>query len=199
MEVAVYLSPVPGNERVIAVSLWRSFRDPPLVAAVVDSALKKFPNDPTMKVSDRIAWRYDARGRIMSEAVARRSGALDALAGSAAGPSVPSSARQGDGLAIDVYVSHDPRNIQIAQAYSSSLYTGRGLFDFVQQGKSTYNAMLENKKEEDIEKAKVASSKILGASVTGSQAAGAESRGTVASQAAGTEPGRTLAGPAAAR
>jgi hypothetical protein len=160
MEVYVYFNPTPGSERVIGVTIWRSFGSPTPVRAVIDSAREKYTIEPTSSGTSQqafLAWRFDGRDRPMSEAAASRAGLLGSRA---MGTSLPKTVNNTDGVGLDVDVVRDPHNQELAQSYSVSLYRGSDLFSFAPQAQAAYSAAEKARKEQELDKAKDSGTKI---------------------------------------
>lgn len=158
-EVVVYFGPTPGSERVIAVSVWRSFTSPQSVKAVLDTARTKYAVEPTLASTSPhvyLAWRFDGRDRIMSEEAATRAHFLDR----AVGISLPPHFFNTNGVGIDVDVERDPHHEEISRGYSVSLYRASDLFNFADQAQAAYAAAEKKRKEQELEKANGTGAKI---------------------------------------
>lgn len=159
--VLVYFSPTPGQHRVIGVSLWRSFKTAATVDAVMDSALKKYPADFTAK-ADRgyektWSWRFDDRGRVMSEDTARRQSLLNSSIDSGEnGDGMPGTLYEGHGIGVDLAIGADYNNQQIAKEFRVSLYNEDALYKFIGEAKALYDAFHEKQLRDETEKARKA-------------------------------------------
>jgi hypothetical protein len=157
VEVFVYLSPVPGQERVIAVTMTRHFSKPVLVQAIIDSAVKKYPLRPTadkeQPVNRRVlSWRFDSQeDRIFPPTDADFVRACSGL---------PSAASPRNGVGLDVCIERpyaatvQAVNKELAAAYSATLFRESDLTKFRSQVDTVMAGFKEQRKKEEIEKAK---------------------------------------------
>lgn len=163
--VTAYLGPEPGNHRVIAVSLWKSFKTPSTVDAVMDGALKKYPADLTAQQEESTVkygfWRFDSRGRVMSADTAKRQNLLNTRI-SAFGPAraLPAAVYEGLGVGIDLVINTDFKNQQIAKEFRISLYDEDALYKFTRQARAMYDAFHEKELKEETDKAKKSASPV---------------------------------------
>lgn len=159
LEVAIYFSPTPGKERVIAVSLSGSFRNKPLAQTVLDRAVQKYSTEVTSKsgqdVTYEISWRFDGRNRLMSESTAMRSGLEQSRLGGS-GFSLPPSVSSTNGIGLDFGVLRESQNKEIANGYWVRLFRESDLAQFTSQAKTFFRTLAEKQKQEQIDKAKQA-------------------------------------------
>jgi hypothetical protein len=160
--VYVCLSPELGNHRVIGVALRTKFKTPTKVESVLDSVLKKYPSDFTASYSHNAEssnlvsyqcrfWRFDARGRTMSETVARQSGLLGLERSYG---ELPSQVREGAGVGIDLQILASG-NHDLAQEFGIALYDESALYDFNGQAKAAFHDEIHQKQlGEETEKPK---------------------------------------------
>jgi len=142
--VTVFLLPVPGKERVIAVLREKKFvKEPhPATQVLVQAVKQKLRVAETYNRSNQLGpvlgWQFDPKGTLMSSTLAKKIGALEAAGG------FPLEVRPTDGSAASVKVaSHGGNNVssQIADQLYMSLYDGAALFQSVGLSKSTYEAL----------------------------------------------------------
>lgn len=171
-EVIVYVSPTPGSERVIAVSLWKRFRNRPPVASVVESAQRKYPRDFTATTPPgdlylERNWRFDARGRVVSRNVAEQLHLLESktnslavgLAGSPEG-FLPRGISASEGVGINLCVKGTLENHAIADEFMLTLFNASDLAKSPDQARSYYKTMHDKLQKEEVDKAKNGTSPI---------------------------------------
>ncbi len=127
--VIVWLSPVPGQERVIAVQRKAPFETKPLPAIVSlkQSIFAKYPKDQvTYENQDAsgysVDWIFDPQKRIMSASSAKGRRYYPAKG------EVPQQAHGGDGIGLSVMFGALNQNAGLADSMSITLYDGNGLY-----------------------------------------------------------------------
>jgi hypothetical protein len=156
MKVFVYFSPIPGNERVIAVTMVRQFLKPAPSQAVVDSALSKYHMTPTrdkdIGTSRTLSWRYDLQGDRLIPPTDDNF--------NASSQSLLSVVSPRNGVGLDVYIQRPyagtigSANKDLAEVYSASLFHERDLTKFRAQIKVVMDGIVEQRKKDELDKAK---------------------------------------------
>jgi hypothetical protein len=152
--VTVWLSPVPGQERVIAVQRKATFdKEPhPAIVSLKNGVFAKYPKDQaTFEHQDAsgytVDWVFDAQKRIMSAAVAKRKSRYSANG------RLPQNANPGDGIGLSVNFESNNQNAGLADSMSVILFDGNGLFRSIEQSQATYRALKAKADADEINKA----------------------------------------------
>ena len=157
-EVTVYLSPTPGNERVIAVTFWRLFGKQPTVESVLAGAAKRYPL-PVLSVTELsdgkwLSWRSDAQNRLFTgPAFKNAKFSVSNLVENGGAAGLPPSINANLGIGLDFYVGL-ARDRDIARSYQISLFSQRGLFDFTKQARLAQADIDQRIKQTEVDKAK---------------------------------------------
>ena len=149
--MTVWFSPVPGQERVIAVQRKAPFEKQPLpaIASLKQGIFAKYPRDQITFESDegyggyQVDWIFDFQRRIMSASSARRRNYAPARG------DVPQQAHGGDGIGLSVRFGAYNQNAQLADSMSVTLYDGNALYRSIEQSQATYNALKARADAED--------------------------------------------------
>ena len=163
MEVVVYLSPTPGTEHVIGVSLWRPFGKSPTVDSLLATAKNKYTFNVTSAYDDGantyLSWRFNSQGQLFPETAVENPQFLP-RASANNGPALPVTISPREGVGLDFIVSRLPRNRELAGTYGVSLYRQSEVFAFTAQVRSAQAAVDAKRKQEEIDKANKTSSPI---------------------------------------
>jgi hypothetical protein len=151
--IKVWFSPIPGQERVIAVQRSKTFyKDPkPAVASLRDGVFAKYSREQNTYEIQRgwvgtVGWLFDSKKRIISSAAAK-SKRIETTGG------LPGSVNPGDGIALNVVFNGNSGNNQIADSVLVTLSDGDALNKSVEQAKATYAALKAQVDAKQIEKA----------------------------------------------
>ena len=141
-QVDVWLSPVPGQERVIAVMRTKHYNQsntallPPLTS-LETAIFNKYPKTFTMQNTSgtyTVDWLFDAKRRLISPSRATELN-LNSWNGS-----LPTSASAGDGIGLSLKIDIDSVNSGLADSFSIALYDANALYQFSGQLTSLYQA-----------------------------------------------------------
>lgn len=160
--ISVYLSPTPGNHRVIAVSLHEKFKSPRPVSSIVATIQQKYPKDITESDQNAQAqwfsWRYDPRMRLMAKAAALRGwqSSMNAyhVADFSSDGALPGMAYEGDGVAIDAAVDSTNENHELTNEFGVILYDEGALYRFNQDASQLFDALKSQKDNQELEHAR---------------------------------------------
>ncbi len=152
--VTVWFSPVPGQERVIAVQRKATFyKEPhPAIVSLKNGVFAKYPKDQaTFERQDAsgysVDWVFDAQKRIMSASAAKRKSRYSSDG------RLPRNANPGDGIALSVNFGSNDQNAGLADSMSVILFDGNGLFRSIEQSQATYKALKAKADADEINKA----------------------------------------------
>jgi hypothetical protein len=135
-KIAVWFSPTPGQEHVIAVVRTVEFHKvAPTVQSLVDGISKKYPAEKTFEravsnESYKEAWIYDQKHRLMNEKSASAHNLLYSSDGLA------QTVTDGDGVALRVEIQRD-QNAEIARSVTVGLANATALYESIGQSKKT--------------------------------------------------------------
>jgi hypothetical protein len=166
LEVAVYFSPTPGKEHVIAVSLWSSLANSPLVETLAASALRKYgPEYSALRESSSgdgaaktFSWRFGQEGKLYPEASEGKSNFERANPDFNGFGMRMFSPRNGVGL--DFNIRARPDNPQLARFYSVALFNEKEIVAFGAQENAAIQEMVTKQKQEEVDKAKESGAQI---------------------------------------
>jgi len=157
LEVAVYFSPTPGQEHVIAVSLWSSLSSPPLVEAIKANAFKKYGTAYSALIggsnggNTTISWRFDRDGKLYPEATVGKENFERAHPGPNRFGMNAFSGLNGVGLDFEI---HPTQNPNLAGFYSVALFNEKEIFAWSSQLNSASKVIIDKWKQDEIDKAK---------------------------------------------
>jgi hypothetical protein len=166
LEVAVYFSPTPGKEHVIAVSLWSSLGNSPLVESVTASALRKYgPGYTALRENSSgdgegktFSWRFGQEGKLYPESSDGKSNFERANPDFNGFGMRMFSPRNGVGL--DFNIRARPDNPRLASFYSVALFNEKELVAFSAQENGAIQAIISKQKQEELDKAKESGAQI---------------------------------------
>jgi hypothetical protein len=143
--VKVWFSHVPGQERVIAVQRTKTFYKDP-----------KYPKEQiTYEIQGgwvgTIGWAFDSKRRLVSSAAAKQK-RIENTSG------LPGTVRPGDGIVLNVVLSGNNINNQIADKVQVTLSDADALYKSIDQAKATYAALKAQVDAKQVEKAAKGSS-----------------------------------------
>lgn len=157
-EVFVYLSPIPGKEHVIGVSLWTSFHNMPTLDDVIAAGEKRYPMKPTsiymhnsIDTYSVLSWRFDAHGALIRTSQMPNAH-LDTAGFNYGKPQLPGYLRVDGGVGLDFVVLPAPPGL--AGGYSISLYSDNDLFAFTLQLAALEKTLEQQRQKEIMDKAK---------------------------------------------
>jgi len=166
LEVAVYFSPTPGKEHVIAVSLWSSLGNSPLVETLTASALRKYgPEYSALRQSSNgdgalktLSWRFNQDGKLYPES------AVGKLDFTRANPSFyglgMAMFNPDNGVGLDFNVLARPGGLGLAKSYSVALFDEKEIVAWGAQENSAIQAIVSKHNQEEIDKAKQSGAQI---------------------------------------
>jgi len=157
LEVAVYFSPTPGKEHVIAVSLWSSLSSPPLVEAIKANAFKKYGTAYSSLISasnggnTTISWRFDRDGKLYPEAAVGKEDFQKAHPGPSGFGMNAFSNLNRVGLDFEIHTTGNPN---LAGSYAVALFNEKEMFAWSSQLNSASKVIIDKWKQEELDKAK---------------------------------------------
>ena len=153
--VIVWVSPIPGQERVIAVQRKATFyKEPhPAIGSLKGGIFAKYPRDQVTYQSEgpdavSIDWLFDSQRHIMSAASAKRRNRYSTRG------ALPQDAYAGDGIGLGVNFEPNNQNYGLADSMSITLYDGNALFRSIEQSQATYKALKAKSDAEDVAKSR---------------------------------------------
>ena len=153
--VTVWFSPVPGQERVIAVQRKAPFeKDPlPAVVSLKSSIFAKYPKDQaTYENQDAsgysVEWAFDAQKRIRPASAGKRRSYSPSRGG------LPNQVNEGDGFGLSVMFGSTNQAVGLAGNMSVSLYDGNALYKSVAQAQATYKTLKAKADTAEVDRSK---------------------------------------------
>ena len=151
--VKVWFSHVPGQERVIAVQRTKTFyKDPkPAIASLKEGVFSKYPKEQiTYEIQGgwvgTIGWAFNSKRRLVSSATAKQK-RIENTSG------LPGTVRPGDEIVLNVVLSGNNINNQIADKVQVTLSDDDALYKSIEQAKATYAALKAQVDAKQVEKA----------------------------------------------
>ena len=169
--ITIWLWPAPGQERVIGVLRKKEFHKEPLptVASLMDGISKKYPLEqktfstrenaravgPAFPLHSAIAWLFDSKNRILSEATAKLKSGTDEFYAPNNVDVVPDSVAPGSGTSLRVVLASVDNNtkVDIASSLMVGLFNGDLLLKSIDQSKATFGAFKAQDRARELEKA----------------------------------------------
>lgn len=153
--VTVWFSPVPGQERVIAVQRKMPFEKKPLPAVVSlqSGIFSKYPkNQATYENQDAsgysVEWTFDSQRRIRPAAAGKKRSYAPSRGG------LPFQVNEGDGFGLSVMLGSTNEAVGLAGSMSISLYDGNALYKSAEQSRATYKTLKAKADAAEVEKSK---------------------------------------------
>jgi hypothetical protein len=153
--VHVWFSPVPGEERVVAVERIKTFHTDaaPPIDLLKSQLFTKYPEDKASLEAAgtespfTVDWFFDPKGRLISKAAMKHKSA------SSNRGSFPSTVYAGDGVELSVAIGTSNENDKIASDLHMTLADGNGLFRTLEQSEATFKTRKAKTDAEAVAKA----------------------------------------------
>ncbi|MDR3527657.1 MAG: hypothetical protein P4L57_10275 [Rhizomicrobium sp.] len=153
--VIVWVSPVPGQERVIAVQRKVPFEKEPLpaIASLKNGVFAKYPHDQAIyekdeAAADTVEWAFDAQRRIISAASAKKRRHYTSNG------ELPSQADASSGIGLSVMLDPSNQNVGLATKMYIALFDGAALYKSSEQATATYKVLKAKADAADVNKSK---------------------------------------------